>query len=251
MELLGRIILPAIVAGILAGLLLTGLQYIEVIPLIHEAESYEKSGADDHEHGAHDAQAHGHDDEAWAPDDGLERFAMTLLANVVAAIGFGLLLSVSFSVLAARGRVLTWQAGILWGLAGFGVFNLAPSLGLPPELPGSNAAALAGRQGWWIMAVLLTAFGLGMIAFARPAYLRALGLVPIALPHIIGAPTPDIHGGLAPAEVAQRYVYASLITNGLFWLVLGALSAFLHRRFGSAKGSKISSPYGTATGREN
>ena len=204
MELLGRIVLPALIAGILAGLLLTGLQYIEVIPLIHEAESYEATGGGaDH---AHDAHAHNHDGEPWAPDDGIERFAVTLLANVIAAIGFGLLLSVSFTILAARNRVVTWRAGLLWGLAGFGIFNLAPGLGLPPELPGSEAAALAGRQGWWIMTVVLTALGLGLIAFARPAWVRALGLVPLALPHIIGAPAPEPQGGLAPAEKAERYV---------------------------------------------
>ena len=252
MELLGRIILPALVAGALAGRLLTGLQYIEVIPLIHEAESYETSGASDHMHEAHGhGHGHGHADEAWAPDNGLERFAVTILTNVVAAIGFGLLLSVSFSILVARGRVLSWRTGLLWGLAGFGIFNLAPALGLPPELPGSNAAPLAGRQGWWIMAVLLTALGLGLIAFARPTYIRALGLVPIALPHIIGAPTPDHHGGLAPDEIAQRYVYASLITSGLFWLALGALATFMHRRFGGANAPNVLPPYGEATGREN
>lgn len=241
--------MPALVAGILAGLLLTGLQYIEVIPLIHEAENYESPGSGDHGH-AHDSHAHDHDGEAWTPNDGLERLAVTILSNVLAAIGFGLLLSVSFGVLAARGRIFSWRAGLLWGLAGFGIFNLAPSLGLPPELPGSDAAPLAGRQSWWIMTVLLSAFGLGLIAFARPAYLKVLGLVPIALPHIIGAPIPDHHGGLAPAELAQRYVYASLITNALFWLALGALAALLHRRFSRTKGPKISPPYGVSTGRD-
>ena len=252
MELLGRIILPAVIAGILAGLLLTGLQYIEVIPLIHEAENYESSGANSHEHDTHDHE-HGHDHVggAWAPDDGLERFAVTILSNVLAAIGFGLILSVSFSLLTARGRALTWRHGVLWGLAGCGIFTLAPALGLPPELPGSDVAPLAGRQIWWVMTVLLTGLGLGLIAFARPVYLRALGLVPIALPHIIGAPIPDHHGGLVPAEIAQRYVYASLITSGLFWLALGVLAAFLHRRFGSAKDLKITPTYGSSTGRES
>ena len=248
MELLGRIVLPALIAGVLAGLLLTGLQYIEVIPLIHEAESYETASVGEH---AHDVHKHGDGAaEPWAPDGGIERFAMTLLANVIAAIGFGLLLSVAFTILAARNRVVTWRAGLLWGLAGFGIFNLAPGLGLPPELPGSEAAALAGRQGWWIMTVLLTALGIGLIAFARPAYVRALGLVPLALPHILGAPAPEHHGGLAPAELAERYVYASLITSGLFWLALGAFAAFLHRHFGGAKRRQISPPYGAPAGNE-
>jgi cobalt transporter subunit CbtA len=258
MDLLGRIVLPALIAGILAGLLLTGLQYIEVIPLIYEAESYETAGAGGHAHdeiGAsdvHGSHSHNHDhgDAAWAPDDGLERFAMTLLANVVAAIGFGLLLAVAFSVLAARERVVAWRAGLLWGLAGFGIFNFAPALGLPPELPGSEAAALESRQIWWIATVVLTALGLGLIAFARPVYLRALGLVPLALPHIVGAPAPEEHGGLAPAEMAERYIYASLITSALFWIALGSLTAAIHRRFGGTKQAGFLPDFGTPTARE-
>ena len=248
MELLGRIVLPALIAGIVAGLLYTGLQYIEVIPLIHEAENYESAGgehahdAHGHDHGAHD---HGGDDAASNGD--LGRFAFTLLANVVAAIGFGLLLSVAFTILAARGRTVVWRAGILWGLAGFAIFNLAPALGLPPGLPGSEAEALESRQFWWVLTVVLTAFGLGLIAFARPAYLRLLGLVPLALPHIIGAPAPEEYGGLVPEETAERYVYASLITSGLFWLALGALTAFAHQRFSCAKRPQFSRPYGTPT----
>ena len=143
MQLLGRILLPAIIAGIVAGALLTGLQHIEVIPLIYEAETYETTAVGGHVHESDAANTNEH--EPWAPDDGLERVGVTLLANIVAAIGFGLLLSVSFVVLSAKGRTIVWRGGLLWGLAGFVIFNLAPALGLPPELPGSEAAALEGR----------------------------------------------------------------------------------------------------------
>lgn len=229
MALLGRIVLPAVIAGLIAGAFLTGLQHIEVIPLIHQAETYESSGASGHTHDSH--AGHAHEIESWAPDDGLERAALTLLANIVATIGFGLLLSVAFVVLAAKGRAVAWRAGLLWGLAGFAIFNFAPALGLPPELPGSEAAAIEGRQGWWILTVLLTALGLGLIAFARPLYLRALGGVALIIPHLIGAPVPDHHGGLAPEEMAERFVYASLATSAAFWLALGPLTAYLHQRF--------------------
>ena len=244
MQLLGRILLPAIISGIVAGALLTGLQHIEVIPLIYEAETYETVAGGGHEHDSDTAHTHHH--QPWAPDDGLERVGVTLLANIVAAIGFGLLLSVSFVVLSAKGRAVVWRGGVLWGLAGFAIFNLAPALGLPPELPGSEAAALEGRQGWWILTVVLTALGLGLIVFAKPAYVRALGVIPIAIPHFIGAPVPEHHGGLAPEEMAERFIYASLLTSAAFWLALGALTAFLNSRMGGPGQRQISptlSPY--------
>jgi cobalt transporter subunit CbtA len=237
MELLGRILLPAVIAGIMAGGLLTGLQYIEVMPLIHEAETYEVAESTGHSQSdSHDAQG----SDPWAPDNGLERAGITLLANIVAAVGFGLLLSVSFVLLSAKGRSVAWRGGLLWGLAGFGIFNLAPALGLPPELPGSEGIALDGRQGWWILTVVLSALGLGLIAFARPLYVRALGVIPIVIPHVIGAPTPDHDGGLAPADMAERFIYASLITSALFWLALGALTAFVHGRMGGVGQHRIS-----------
>ncbi len=62
--------------------------------------------------------------------------------------------------------------------------------------------------------------GLGLIAFARPL-LKALGAVILVLPHIIGAPQPDSHVGLAPAQLEEAYAYAAIITNGVFWIFLG------------------------------
>ena len=240
MALLGRILLPAVIAGILSGALLTGLQHVEVIPLIYQAETFENSATVAAGH-AHDGEASGvHEAEPWAPDDGIERTSITLLANIVAAVGFGLLLSVAFVLLSAKGRSVVWRGGLLWGLAGFGIFNLAPALGLPPELPGSEAAALDGRQGWWILTVVMTALGLGLIAFARPVYVRALGFIPLVIPHIIGAPAPEHHGGLAPQEMAERFVYASLATSAAFWLALGALTAFAHTRFAGFRRSHTS-----------
>ena len=238
MALLGRILLPAVIAGLIAGAYLTGLQHIEVIPLIMEAETYEMQAASGHSHDTHD---HEHGAESWAPNDGLERTAFTLLTNIIAAIGFGLLLSVAFVILAAKGRAVVWRRGLIWGLAGFARFNFAPALGLPPELPGSKAAVLEGRQGWWVLTVLLTTLGLGLIAFTKPLYIRALGAVVLAVPHIIGAPAPEHHGGLVPTEMAERFVYASLATSAAFWLALGAVTAFLHQCLGRRGLGRLSS----------
>ena len=52
-------------------------------------------------------------------------------------------------------------------MAGFAVFMLAPSLGLPPELPGMPAAELGPRQVWWLLTAAATAAGLALLAFRR------------------------------------------------------------------------------------
>ena len=75
------------------------------------------------------------EDEGWAPADGFERFAFSVLANIVTGIGFALVL---VAVSEFAGGIGNWRQGIFWGLAGFAAFTLAPGLGLPPELPGMS-----------------------------------------------------------------------------------------------------------------
>ena len=101
---------------------------------------------------------------------------------------------------------------------------------------GDGARFVSGMTG---MQSIVMALGLGLIAFTRPLYLRALGGVALIIPHLIGAPAPDHHGSLAPEEIAERFVYASLATSAAFWLALGPLTAFLHRRIGGGDHSRF------------
>ncbi len=220
--MLRRIILTAILAGAATGLFLTTIQWVEVIPAIYDAETYEIAG---HDHAG--APVQNHDAARWAPDDSAERVGYTLLMNVLAAVGFALLLAAGFAL---RGGVKL-REGVLWGLAGFAAFTLAPSLGLPPELPGAAAAGIGERQIWWLMTAALTAIGLAIIAFAPRVWLRPTGLLLIAIPHIVGAPQPEQHGGLAPVELAEGFVVAVILTSAVFWLALGCLSGYLFKKF--------------------
>lgn len=221
-----RIVHTAGFSGLLAALLLTLLQSFWVTPLILEAETYENAPpAAEHSHAAA-AAAHEHDEASWAPQDGLERSLFTGLSNLVIAVGFALMLAGLYS-LRAPGN--SWQ-GLLWGLAGFATFNLAPSAGLPPELPGTAAAELLLRQYWWIGTAATTAAGLALLAFAQPWWLRLLGLALLPLPHLVGAPHPEVHESLAPEALGQHFIYASLLSNALFWAALGLLSAWLFTR---------------------
>jgi cobalt transporter subunit CbtA len=216
-----RIFTAAIIAGMIAGLFMTVLQQTHLTNFILEAETFEVGATDGH------ADDHNHDGEAWSPQDGLERTAYSGLANVLTAVAFGLLLCAGYAM---RGQV-NWRQGALWGIAGFLSINLAPALGLPPELPGAAVTPIDQRQIWWVVTVVLTIVGLALVAFGPRYHWKAAGAFAIALPHLVGAPQPDSHVGLAPAELVQAFIYASLIGNALFWIVLGISSGYLFNRF--------------------
>ena len=225
-----RIARTAGFSGLLAALLLTLLQSFWVAPLILQAETYESSApAAHHEHGS-EVPAHEHSAEAWSPEDGWQRVLATTGGNLVVAVGFALVLAALYS-LRAPTRAST---GALWGLAGFAVFCLAPTLGLPPELPGTAAADLGQRQAWWVGTASATALGLALLVFARHGLLKVLGAVLLVIPHVLGAPQPEVHQSLAPQALETQFKLASWLTNAAFWLALGLLSAWLFRRASQA-----------------
>jgi cobalt transporter subunit CbtA len=118
----------------------------------------------------------------------------------------------------------------LWGLAGYLTFFVAPSLGLPPEVPGTEAAKLADRQSWWLITVLDTGFGLSLLAFAKTKTNKFFGAVLLVSPHLIGAPQPEVHSSAAPAELAQSFITATVFANAVFWLALGGLMGQFYKK---------------------
>lgn len=224
-----RILIIAIIAGLVAGIVVTGVQLLRVVPLIQKAEIYEIAPPAQvfaRENTLQDS--HTHDHAVWAPEDGFERTTFTLLANVLTAVGFGLLLN---AALALYGRPISLKQGIIWGIAGFIVFTLAPAIGLPPELPGTYTADLFERQIWYFGTIFATGGGLAIAVFLPHWGFRGLGVVFIFAPHVIGAPHPAEMGGNTPPELASMFVIASLLTTAVLWVVLGGVSGYLHQRF--------------------
>jgi len=228
----------ALLAGVAAGVVNWANHTYGTTPLILEAETYENAGPAEpaaeattptHE----DGSEHGHDVEVWAPADGLERNLYTLGAEVITGVGYALLLTAAIIFF---GKGADWRRGLLWGLAGFACFTLAPSLGLPPELPGTVAAPLGERQLWWIGTAIATGAGLYAAAKLRNVAGYAIAVVLIALPHVIGAPHPETPGGLAPEELEHKFIIAAIATGLVFWLVLGVLTGALFKRY--AKGEE-------------
>lgn len=216
MKLLQRLLLAAIAAGFLAGIAMTVIQQWKVTPLIYAAEAYEvPSGGE--------ATA----DAAWAPQGWLERIAYTVLANLLACIGFALALG---AVSIFTGIAITPVSGLVWGLAGYVAFELWPALGLPPSLPGMAAADLVPRQIWWWVTALL-AVGAFVLVAKRPG-IAAIGAAAglLLLPHLVGAPQPPTTPSGVPAVLAAQYVAAALATNAVFWLTLGPLLGWFSDR---------------------
>src|SRR5207302_9719366 len=199
--MLRRILLTGLIAGTVAGLFAAGLQHLRIIPLIAAAEVYEAAGAHaDHQHGRQEAAP-----AEWEPAPGLERTGYTVLADVLAGIGFALLLAGGVALARLRGFPIDARRGLIWGAAGFLVFALAPAIGLPPELPGMQAAALMARQEWWLTTAAATALGLGLMVFARPVALRIGGALLLLAPHLVGAPVAPHGGSVVPADLAAEF----------------------------------------------
>ena len=245
MTVFRNVVFVAALAGLVAGLAMSAMQFFATTPLIVAAEEYEgmevaaaptaapSAGAVSHSHGhSHEHDDHGHAHDGWMPEDGFQRESLTVLANVVTAIGFGLVLVV---VSELAGGIQSWRQGLYWGFAGFAVFTLAPGLGLPPELPGMPAADLVARQAWWIATVAATAGGLALIAFGKRAVFAVVGVALIVAPHIVGAPQPQSHASPVPVELHSQFVTAVTLTSLVFWLMLGTMVGVLRGRFADAQ----------------
>ena len=250
MDMFRRLFIAAASAGLLSGLFVTLVHQVTTVPVILDAEVYEKAAdaaaeqkaasaapatdttnmnmsgdAADADHDAHD-----HGAAEWEPQNGFQRTSLTVLADLLTGIGYSLLLIAAYAV---SGRRMGWRAGFYWGLAGFAVFMLAPSLGLPPEVPGTEAAPLTTRQVWWVATAIVTAGALGILFYAQQAkpiwYAVAVAL--LVAPHLIGAPQPAEYHSAAPEALAHRFIVASTVAALLFWAAIGASTGLFYERF--------------------
>jgi cobalt transporter subunit CbtA len=236
-----KLLSSALFAGCAAGLLAALLHFALVQDLILQAETYE-AGEVTHFAGAggghaHDTHDHDHDHgaEDHAHDHGggggfLGRDGLTVAFTALIYVGYGLLLVAGFGVAASLGVRIGLREGLLWGIAGFAAFQLAPAAGLAPELPGTPAADLTARQIWWLGTVVATAGGLALMAYGRGVLVVAAGVVLLALPHLIGAPEAQGYAGVAPPELAATFAARVLAVGLAVWACLGALAGWFWDR---------------------
>lgn len=231
--MLRETLLAAVLAGLVAALVLTLVQSVWVTPLILQGETYEdraEAVAQQHEL-AHASGEHHHDPAAWKPQDGWQRMSFTFAANLLMGVGYAFVL-VAVYLLWREPRSAWW--GAAYGLAGYLVFFASPGLGLPPELPGTAAAELGTRQGWWVMTALATGAGLLLLFSQQKWWVRILALAILIAPHLIPAPQPAVEASLAPADLQSQFRVATTLCNAAFWLSLGVASSFAFRKIFAA-----------------
>lgn len=245
--MVNRVLTVSLLAGLFAGLLIAALQHVTTTPLILKAETYETAlRAAEAQQAAFNGEAklilaHNHGAEAggghaeWKPEDGLQRTAFTTLVTIATAIGFAALL---LGGMIASGDAIDERHALAWAACGFLAFGLVPAAGLAPELPGSAAAELVQRQIWWIATALATAGGLFVFLRVEAPWQRALAVLVMLAPHLIGAPHPAAPESKVPAEIAAHFTALSLGVQAALWLVtgftVGVLWPWLSRRAAAA-----------------
>ncbi len=228
--MIGRVILAALLAGIAAGILMSGIQQVRITPLILEAEKYETHMAEPQASAAEQtagATEQAAEDKAWEPADGLERTLFTTLASVATGAGFAALLT---GVSLLTGIPITLRNGAIWGLCGFIALTLAPSAGLPPALPGVPAGDLAFRQIWWTGTGLATGLALYLFTTRRTFWPIAAAIALIAVPHVIALPEPANPESAVPPILAAVYVSNVLAAAAVFWSLIGVFLGYALQR---------------------
>jgi cobalt transporter subunit CbtA len=237
-----QIFAGALFAGLVAAALAVVLQMWLLVPLILEAERYETGElvhfaglASPPEAGGGDTQAM----EMTAPKDPaateaeislIERNLMTFSVDFVMFTGYALVLAALMALRQAAGGAVSAMSGALWGLAAFVALNLAPSVGLPPELPGIPAADIGARKVWWMATVAATGAGLALMAFRPGLWQVAVGVALIALPHLYGAPQSAEFGGIVPPELSAEFAARSLAAAAAQLATLGAVLGYAWTR---------------------
>lgn len=247
-----RMVVGGVIAGFAAGLLAALLHFAFIQDVLLLGEEYETgalehfadAGSSGHAHDADEAEAvdshdggaddgHGHD-HGSEEHGSFQRNALTVLFTAAVYTAYGLFLMAGYQLSETLGRAITARDGLVWGMAGYFTFQMAPAMGLPPELPGTIAAVYELRFAWWVGTVVATAAGLGIIAYGRNVVSGVIGVALLAAPHVIGAPHPDQFWGVAPPELGAEFAARTLGVGLIAWAFLGWFSAFLWARQGDA-----------------
>ena len=213
-----RILTSALFAGATAGLIAGALQWQFVQPVLLHAELYEQ-GILTHFDGSLNST-----------EVALERLQpmrdiLSLIFTMLIYTGYALILIALMSIKTKEGEPLTARQGIVWGIAGFIAVHLAPALSLPPEVPGVAAADVEARQVWWYGTVAATSIGIWLISFSKQSAAMIGGAVLLLIPHLIGAPEPDVFTGPVPTEIGALFAGRALGIGLASWALLGYFSA--------------------------
>ena len=249
--LLRRVILLALAAALLVGTAHWALVQWQALPIISAAEAMEDrshpvavkiSGglADDHQHGIA-AAPHTHEHGVWKPVDGLERSAWTWVASVLLQFGLalGLLVAIAFASRRPSAAAAPVRTSIMLAAAGFACLFAWPALGLPPEIPGADAARLGSRQAWWALAAGCAGAAVALAVLLQGSWRWGLATALLAIPFAVGAPHMasdpfagfDANSAAQMRRLADQFVWVTVGTSLSQWLLLGLTCGLLAQRW--------------------
>ncbi|GGH65427.1 membrane protein [Comamonas phosphati] len=261
-----RLIWTSLFIALVVGSLQAVLQHRLAVPIILAAEVFEEGASsqttvplplhDEHPHGAEQAghapllatpheHEHAEATQEWTPANGHERAFWTWVATVLNTLALALLAlaAMATSLLATIRRgdqpARALPLGISVAVMGWFSLHLWPTLGLPAELPGMEAAALSARQGWWLWAAVSALGACALLALSRKSWRWPLAALLLALPFLVGAPqlAGDPLGAFGPeAQTQMRALQArfGVVTHLLAatqWLGIGWLGGWLFGRW--------------------
>lgn len=246
MALFQRLIWGAFAVALLVGSMQTALQQWQALPIILAAEAFESrqpalATAVGHEQ-AHDRARDHHETGAdWAPADGLERTGWTWVANLLHAFSLALLVLVVMGLWVWRHGPTPTPLRLAFGVAAAGWISLHlwPSLGLPAEVPGMDAAGLGSRQGWWLLAAACAALACASAAWLRTRWRWLAAVAWLAVPFVVGAQhlTSDPLAAFSAEPRAQLHALGEQffwVTGGIaltLWAGLGAACGVVFQRW--------------------
>lgn len=226
--MLSRIVTSALFAGAATGLIAALLQLVFVQPVLLHAELYE-SGQMVH-FGAEPVTAN-----SELPGFDPVRDGLSVLFTMLTYTGYALLMVALMSVAEGQGHTIDGRTGVLWGLAGFIAFHLAPGFTLAPEVPGVAAADVYARQVWWFATVGAALVALWLIAFGGNLISYVIAAALLLAPHLIGAPEPDVFTGPVPTEIGALFAARAFGIGLVAWVLVGAFAGY----FWQSEGKRV------------
>lgn len=219
-----RIITSALLAGAAAGFIASLLQLGFVQPVLLHAELYESGQL---VHFGSNSVISAHQDVR-----GLEplRDGLSIAFTMAVYCGYALILVAAMALATERGAIVSARNGIIWGIAGFIAVHLAPGFTLAPEVPGVAAADVYERQIWWFATVAAAAIAMWLIAFGKNWPARGIAIALLLVPHIIGAPEPDIFTGPVPTEIGALFASRALGVGLAAWVLVGLFAGHFWSR---------------------
>jgi len=230
--MIARYITSALFTGALAGLIAGLLQLYFVQPVLLHAELYE--GGDLVHFGAAPVSAHPELPAFDAVRDGL-----SLVFTMLTYTGYALIMIAVMSIAEERGAMIDGRSGIIWGVAGFVAFHMAPGFSLAPEVPGAAAADVTARQVWWFITAGAAVLALWLLAFGKSWMAWGVAVILLLAPHIIGAPQPDTFTGPVPTEIGALFAARAFGVGLAAWVLLGCFAGYFWQSEGAEEAHSI------------